>query len=408
MIRLIISLFLLVMAGNSSAANSYAYKYYPSSASALSACQSFATSKSATCSLNTGSTGIGSTYLNPIVSAHQVLWCVSPNCTYSQFVFGSGYKPCTITGQIRDTTGICSCPNNQIVVGSSCGCPVGQSLQNGVCVVDPVCPPPQEMVNDVCRDPCPLGQVRAFNVPALNTTSTACVNPEDKPCSALGVDVNAFVAKCSELIPGKPSSCRNNDMGQFSIAGCPSLKCSDGSTVIYPDKCPPKPCPAGFTLSELGNGYGQVCTKNLPDPPPPTDPTPDNPNDPLPPPEPPCMVVDGSSQPLCAEPDPCQQVNGEFVCFKDKTDNPPPNPDDLGLCRTINGKLYCLDNKPNITVDKKVVTNPDGSVVVTTTTTTDVQGDEPDIEVEVTYPNGEKVIKKQSMNRPGFLGGSNL
>lgn len=229
------------------------------------------------------------------------------------------------------------------------------------------CPAPGVLTNHVCVAPCPSGQVPASSVPALGTTLNTCVNPTDQKCNDLGVDVNSFIAKCSEMIDGTPTQCRNSDMTAFQLQGCPKLKCADGSETTYPTPCPVAACEPGFTLSDVP-GYGKTCIKPLPD---------DEQQNP-------CVNVQGSDSALCANDGKnCQMVNGAFVCIKEEV-QPIPG----ATCYTINSKNYCLSNQPTLETTKGTETLPDGSTRTTETYAPSVQGVNPSKRVTTTAPDG--------------------
>ncbi|AEG02556.1 hypothetical protein [Methylomonas methanica] len=219
-----------------------------------------------------------------------------------------------------------------------------------------------------CSQPvCPSGTVPANTVPALNTTLETCVNPTDQLCSSIGVDVNAFIARCSEMIDGQPNACRNSDMGNFALQACPKLQCEDGSEVTYPNPCPVTQCSEGFTLSDVP-GYGKTCIKPLPD---------DEQQNP-------CVNVQGSDSALCAEDGRnCQMVNGSFVCIKEEI-MPPAG----ATCYAINSKTYCLSNQPTLETTRGTETLPDGSVRTSETYQPSVQGVPASSRVTTQNPDG--------------------
>lgn len=225
----------------------------------------------------------------------------------------------------------------------------------------------RDQITGICETVCPSGTVKASTIPSLNTTLNTCVSPDAQRCTSIGVDVNSFIAKCSEMIEGAPASCLNNDMNDFTLQGCPQLKCADGSMTTYPTPCPVTSCEAGFTLSDVP-GYGKTCIKPLPDKEP----------------EKPCVNVQGSGDALCADPGRnCQQVNGSFVCIKEEV-QPIPG----ATCYTINSKNYCLSNQPTLEVTKGTETLPDGSTRTTETYAPSVQGVNPSKRVTTIAPDG--------------------
>ncbi|MCQ8130515.1 hypothetical protein [Methylomonas rivi] len=234
-----------------------------------------------------------------------------------------------------------------------------------------VSPSVLEPVTHTCITPCPDGLVKANTVPALNTSLETCVNPTDQLCSSIGVDVNAFIAKCSEMIDGQPNNCRNSDMGNFTLQACPKLQCEDGSEVTYPNPCPVTQCSEGFTLSDVP-GYGKTCIKPLPD---------DEQQNP-------CVNVQGSDSALCAEDGRnCQMVNGSFVCIKEEV-TPPAG----ATCYAINSKTYCLSNQPTLETTRGTETLPDGSVRTSETYQPSVQGVPASSRVTTQNPDGTVTI----------------
>ncbi len=254
-------------------------------------------------------------------------WTAANTRTYhSYFYCVDGPAACPISGQTRDNS------------------------QNGVCQ----CPPGQSVVGGACSGPLP-------------------------DCSSLGVDVNSFVVKCSEMLDGSPTQCLNSDNTPFALQGCPTLTCPDGSTTVYPTPCPVASCPEGFTLSDV-SGVGKTCVMPLPD-------------DDL---QNPCVNVSGSDVPLCAEDGKnCQMVNGTFVCLKEEI-TPPSD----STCYSINSKNYCLSNQPTIETEKTSTTNPDGSTTVREVMTPSINGVPARVKETTTYPDGSVTIIS---NNPGDL-----
>lgn len=234
-----------------------------------------------------------------------------------------------------------------------------------------------DLVTSEWKEPCPAGQVPANTIPELATTITTCVPQYAQRCSTLGVDVNAFVPKCSELLTGSPSVCLNSDMGQFSIAGCPTIDCGNGVTVIYPAKCPTDiVCPAGFTKTVIW-GDQESCIKAAPD------------NDQ----QQPCVI--SGTQPICAGE--CVTGQGGNVCLQEKTVQPPGS-----TCYTVNSKLYCLTNTPQETKTKTIETQPDGTVKETTTIDPGIKNQPPQQQVVIKDQNGN-VISQTGPPSPGAV-----
>lgn len=307
------------------------------------------------CSYSSTTTNLGDclsfcqSHYSNYVNIHSVFNSVSGSSTIYAFVGQLVWN-----GQTYPESGICS--TWTVTTASAC--------TNGVPDVNGQCP-------DVA---CPSGQVPANTVPELTTDSNVCVLPTDRRCSELGVDATAFVPKCSTMLDGSPTQCRNSDMGAFSIAGCPSIDCGNGITKIYPDKCPTDiTCPAGWTISDLGEGNGSTCTKPLPD-------TSE---------KEPCVLV--GTQPLCAKPNEnCIDSSGKYICLSQQDQAKPGQ-----TCYTVAGKLYCLNNQPE---QKKQVTttqNQDGTRTVKESITTNIKNDQPNT-VERTYDANNNLISEKS------------
>ncbi|WAR44571.1 hypothetical protein [Methylomonas rapida] len=321
MIRYLVFFYLLVMAGNSFAGTTW----YSSDSQAFAA---------AGCSVKTGESSGASMCING--------WYNRYICGGNYYAYClAGYIQCSVSGQTRDINGICSCPTGK------------------------------EVYLNQCVDVCPSGSSRL--------SDGTCSVPIPS-CTSLGVNVNDFIPKCSEMIDGSPSVCLNSDGGQFSIAGCPSIQCEDGSSVIYPATCPVSQCAEGFELVDIGQGYGKTCVKPLPS---------DEENKF-------CTVTPGGSQPLCAsddQPFKCLFENGSFVCLRQE-DSPQPGQ----TCYTSGTKYFCVSNQPQIETTKQIETQQDGTVKETEIIQPNIDGVPPVTRETITNPDGSQTIKS---NHPG-------
>lgn len=217
-----------------------------------------------------------------------------------------------------------------------------------------------------CLSVCPSGKVHANTVPSLNTSSTVCVTPGLDKCSLIGINpATDFVPKCSQQISGEPYACLDSDFTEFSILGCPTFTCYDGTTAQYPAVCPSLVvCAEGETKTKLPAGP-EICVSNLPD------------KDSAP-----CVNI--GSQPLCAsDAQNCRQENGSIVCLA-----PAAAPVPGATCMSSSGQLYCITDQPVIQTSTQVVTNPDGTVTKTETASSNVKGTTPQTKTTTTNSSG--------------------
>jgi len=218
----------------------------------------------------------------------------------------------------------------------------------------------------LCVDDCPTGK---FHPPLSGGgVSSTCVTDGAPSCSAVGVDTSAIVPLCREAVSGSPAVCYDSDYVDFPLSGCPDIDCGGGLIVKYPASCPDvKTCPPDFNLSPLGDGLGSTCVKPAPDEQ-----------------TAPCVFV-GTSKICAADQYNCVLSGGQFTCLQEKQVQPPGS-----TCYTVNAKLYCLSNQPEIKTTQTTTTNPDGSVTVKETTQPTVQGSSSQTTTTITAPNGTK------------------
>ncbi|CAD6880768.1 hypothetical protein [Methylomonas albis] len=253
---------------------------------------------------------------------------------------GAGFKP------------YCSVDNQELIAdGSSCvaPCTADQTLIAGVCVAN-----------------CPTGKHHPTT--SGGTTSATCVTDGAPMCSAVGVDVNAFVPKCSQIVTGSPSACVDADYTDFPLASCPQIDCGDGITVQYPASCPDvKTCPADFILSPLGEGLGSTCVKPAPDEQ-----------------TAPCVYV-GTSKVCASDPNNCVYADGQFTCLKEVQTQPPGS-----TCYSVAGKTYCLSGQPEVKTTETTTNNPDGTVTKQETIQPSIQGSQAQTRTTTTGADGTK------------------
>lgn len=243
-----------------------------------------------------------------------------------------GFLACSVTGQTRDTNGICSCP-------------AGQEVYLNQCVAE--CPPDTVRLSDgSCSIPPPS-------------------------CESINVNPSDMFARCKQTIPNEPQQCINSDNTVFNIVDCPTITCSDGSTVTYPAPCPVVECPSDFVLVDLGEGMGNSCIKPLP------------PDDTL---GGVCFLTPGSDVPLCVDENNdsgCRYQDGEYVCMYGH-DEPVPG----STCYQSDGRYYCLGSEPEIRETVTETPNPDGSVTRTLDRETNVEGDRPSYTTQICTADG--------------------